>query len=269
VAGFFIGRSAANEQIVNQLQIIVGPELGGFLEELARAMGTRASTGTLTILSIIGLLFGATGIFNQVRNSVNILWGLVARPPRGVRDFLHLLRSRTIPFLMIFLLGLLLSAAVLVDTVLGIVQNRLAGFFPELSQALPSLGAVVVPALTLVTFTICYKLLPDARLRWRDVWPGALLATLLFLLGRYFLMVFLERSGTGSVYGAAGSLVVLLVWVFFSANLLLLGAEFIKLYTARYGQPIRPGPSARFEGDPVFEKPTPSLDDLPPDKRVY
>ena len=268
VAGFFIGRSAASDQIAIQLQLIVGAELGDFLAELLGALNDQSSAGTVTLISLIGLLFGATGIFNQIKNSVNILWGLVPRRPRGARDYLHMARSRAIPFLMVFLFGFMLSATVLVDTVLGVVQTRLAVFFPELAEALPSLSRIVVPLLTFVTFAFVYKLLPDARTRWRDVWPGALLAALLFLVGRFLLTFYLERSNTGSAFGAAGSLVVLLVWVYFSANVLLLGAEFIKLYATRFGRPIRPGPTARFEGDPVVEEGAPGPSGLSLDERV-
>ena len=179
-----------------------------------------------------------------------------------------MVRSRAIPFLMVFLFGFMLSAAVLVDTVLALAQSRLAVFFPKLAEALPSLSRIIVPVLTFVTFALSYKLLPDARVRWRDVWPGALLATLLFQFGRYLLTLFLDFSSTGSAYGAAGSLVVLLVWVFFSANLLLLGAEFIKLYATRFGQPIRPGHTARFEGDPIVEEGAPGPSGLSLDERV-
>ena len=268
VAGFFIGRSAASDQIAVQLQLIVGAELSGFLAELLGALNDQSSAGTITLVSLVGLLFGATGIFNQIKNSVNILWGLVPRRPKGARDYLHMARSRAIPFLMVFLFGFMLSATVLVDTVLGVAQTRIAIFFPELAEALPSLSRIVVPLLTLVTFALTYKLLPDARTRWRDVWPGALLAALLFLVGRYLLTLYLARSSTGSAFGAAGSLVVLLVWVYFSANMLLLGAEFIKLYATRFGQPIRPGPTARFEGDPIVEEGGPGPSGLSLDERV-
>jgi membrane protein len=268
VAGLFIGRSAASEQIIFQLQLIVGAELGGFLEGLLGAINDRSSAGTITAISLVGLLFGATGIFNQIKNSVNILWGLVPRRPRGTRGYLQMARSRAVPFLMVFLFGLLLSAVVLIDTVLGLVQSRLSVFFPELGAALPSLSRIIVPALTLVTFALIYKLLPDAHVRWRDIWPGAVLAALLFLVGRFLLVFFLDYSNTGSAFGAAGSLVVLLVWVFFSANILLLGAEFIKLYATRFGHPIRPGPTARFEGDPIVEEGAPGPSGLSLDERV-
>ena len=267
VAGFFIGRSAASDQIVQQLQMIMGAELGGFLEELVAAVADQTGTGTITALSVAGLLFGAAGIFNQIRNSVDILWGLVVRPPRSGRDWLLTVRSRAIPFVMVFFFGLVLSAVVMLDTVLVLVENRLAAFFPELSAALPSLGGVFVPLLAFATFALIYKLLPDARARWRDILPGAALATILFLIGRYLLAVYLDKSQTGSAFGAAGSLVVLLLWVYVSANILLLGAEFIKLYALRHGRPIRPSAVARFEGDPVEELP-PGPTGLPLDERV-
>jgi len=156
---------------------------------------------------------------------------------------------------------------VLLDTLLSLVQHRLAAFFPAWSEALPSVSRVFVPLLAFVTFAFMYKLLPDARARWRDILPGAALAAVLFLVGRVLLTFFLDRSQTGSAFGAAGSLVVLLVWVYFSANILLLGAEFIKLYALRHGRPIRPSTMARFEGDPIIEEPS-GPTELPLDERV-
>ena len=161
-----------------------------------------------------------------------------------------------------------MRSARLVAAVGGRVERLGAVCVPEVGAALPSLGRVVVPALTFVTFALVYKLLPDARVRWRDIWPGALLAALLFLVGRILLAFFLDYSDTGSAFGAAGSLVVLLVWVFFSANILLLGAEFIKLYATRFGRAIHPGPMARFEGDPIVEEGAPGPSGLSLDERV-
>jgi membrane protein len=153
-----------------------------------------------------------------------------------------------VPFLMVFVFGLLFSVSVMLETILSVVESRLRPFFPELATLLPLAERVVVPALALVTFTLIYRILPDARARWRDVLAAAALVTVLFLGGRFVLAFFLARSNTGSVFGAAGSLVVLLVWVYFSANLLLLGAEFIKLFSLRFGRPIRPIRLARFAG---------------------
>lgn len=267
VAGAFIGRTAAGEQIVNQLQFIVGADIGGFVEELIVTLNEQEGAGTITLLSLIGLLFGASGIFNQLKNSLNIIWGIIVERPSGTREWLLMARSRAIPFLMVFLFGLLLSISVLFDTILSMAETRLGAFFPEAAGLLPVVSQFVVPALTFVTFALIYKWLPDARTRWIDVALGALVVTVLFLIGRLVLAYFLILTNTGSVYGTAGSLVVLLVWVFFSANLLLLGAEFIWLYGLRHGRPIRPNDLARFEGEPLVDE-QPSAPGLRPDERV-
>lgn len=268
IAGYFIGRSSASEQIALQLGFIFGPQLGAFVDELVVAVNAQVNTGTLTLLSIGGLILGASGIFNQLRNSLNIIWGIVVDRPTDLRGYLALARSRAIPFLMVFVMGLLFSLSVMLDTVLGVVESRLAPFFPQLAALLPLAGRVFIPALTLTTFTLIYRILPDARARWREALLGAALATALFLIGRFFLAFFLGRSNTGSVFGTAGSLIVLLVWIYFSANLLLLGAEFIKLYSARYGRPIRPSRLGRFEGDPVVQELPVNSRGLGPDERV-
>lgn len=268
IAGFFIGRSNASDQIAVQLGFIFGPQLGAFMDELVIAVNAQVNTGTLTLLSVGGLILAASGIFNQLRNSLNIIWGIVVDQPRDLRGYLALARSRAIPFVMVFLFGLLFSLSVMLDTILNVVESRLGPFFPNLVSLLPLAGRVVIPALTLITFTLVYRILPDARARWRDVLFAAAIVTVLFLGGRFFLAFFLARSNTGSVFGTAGSLIVLLVWIYFSANLLLLGAEFVKLFSARFGQPIRPIRLARFEGDPiVMERPI-DIAGLGPDERV-
>jgi len=267
VSGFFIGRSAASDQIIRHLEYLVGAQLTGFLEGVVRAINNQAAGGALTVISVVVLLLGASGIFNQLRTALNILWGIVADRPENAREVLLLARSRTIPFLMIFVLGLMLSMVVLLETLAGIVRARLEVLFPEAAALMPSINWFIIPGLTFLTFTLIYKVLPDARTRWRDVALGALLAMLLFLLGRYVLFQFLTPGSNSAVYGAASSLIGLLVWVYYSAIILLFGAEFIKVYAARYGQPIRPSETARFRGDPVISD-WASTKTLQPDDRL-
>ncbi len=267
VSGFFIGRSAASDQIILQLQYLVGAQLSGFLEGIVGAINDQTAGGALTAISVVGLLLGASGIFNQLKTALNILWGIMADRPENAREVLLLARSRAIPFLMIFVLGLMLSVVVLLEAIAGIVQARLEVLFPEAAALVPSINWVIIPGLTFLTFALIYKVLPDARTRWRDIALGALLATLLFLLGRYVLFQFLTPGGNSAVYGAASSLIGLLVWVYYSAIILLLGAEFIKVYAARYGQPIRPSETARFRGDPVISD-WASTKTLQPDDRL-
>jgi membrane protein len=239
VAGLFIGRSAAGGLFLAQLQFIVGPEVSDFIGQVVESQANRTLNTTTTFISIIALLIGATGIFNQLKIALNTLWAVSFDQPSNLREWLLLGKRRIMPLLMVFLLGLLLAISVMLDTILGIIQSRLEIFAPEIAQMMPTINRVLVPFLTYTTFLVIYKVLPDATTRWRDIGLGALVSSLLFLAGRYLLSLYLRLSGTGSIYGAAGSIIILLIWIYFSAAILLLGAEFIKIYADRYGKPIR------------------------------
>jgi membrane protein len=247
VAGLFIGRSAAGELIIIQFQAIFGPELSSYVMEVVESLADRTLNTTATLFTIAALLVGASGVFNQLKMALNTLWGVSFIQPDNVREWFLLGKRRIMPTLLVFVFGLLLAVSVILDAILGMLQSRLEIFIPAIAQLLPTLNRVLVPSLTFITFFLIYKVLPDATTRWRDIAAGALVATLLFLLGRYLMYVFLTFSDTASLYGAAGSLIVLLIWIYFSAAILLLGAEFTKLYAARFGEPIRPRRMAKIE----------------------
>ena len=246
IAGLFAGRTAAGELISLQLQSIVGPELARFLEQVVRSFADQATSRTATVVSLVVLLFSAGGIFNQLKTAINYLWGLTSVRPGTAAEWVLAARRRAIPFLMVFGFGVLFGMALLIETVLLAVSTRLEVFLPSVSALLPQLTVLLIPTLSFITFLIIFKLLPDAESRWRDMAIGALVATLLFSVGRRLLVVVLTYSNTGSIFGAAGSIVVLLIWVYFSAQILLFGAEFAWLYAERFGRPIRPNPTADF-----------------------
>ncbi len=141
---------------------------------------------------------------------------------------------------MVFLLGLLLSLTVIVETLLSAVPTRFEVLFPEAIALIPQINLLFIPLLTFITFLLVFKLLPDARTRWRDMAVGALVTTILFLIGRALLTIFISYSNTSSLYGAAGSIVILLFWIYYSAQIILYGAEFTWVYANRHGQSIRP-----------------------------
>lgn len=240
IAGVFISRSDAGTLIIEQFELIIGTDLTGYLVELVRARADRSLNTTATLVSLGFLFIAATGIFNQLKIALNLIWGVTTSQPKTTTEWLALIRRQVIPFLMVFLFGLMLSMTVVLETILGVLRSQVEVLAPTLAQWLPSFNRGLVPILTYTTFFIIYKFLPDATTRWRDIGLGALVATLLFLLGRFLLGFYLGVSNTASVYGAAGSIIVLLIWIYFSAAILLLGAEFIKLYADRFGQPIRP-----------------------------
>jgi membrane protein len=246
IAGLFIGRSVAGDLISLQLQAVVGSDLAQFLLEIVQTFADQTISRTATVISLIVLFFSAGGIFNQLKTALNYLWGITNVRPKNTAEWVLVARHRAIPFLMVFGFGVLFGIALLIETVLLAVSTRLETFLPNLAAILPRFSALLIPALSLVTFLLIYKLLPDAESRWRDMAVGALVATLLFSVGRRLLAVFFTYSNTGSVFGAAGSIVALLIWVYFSAQILLYGAEFAWLYAERFGRPIRPNPTADY-----------------------
>jgi membrane protein len=263
VAGRFIGEVAAGEQVTLQLQYLFGPELAGFLENVVDSLTDRTANATAAIISIGVLLFTAGGIFNQLKTALNLLWGLTDVRPRNAREWRVLVRYRAIPFLMVFVLGLFLSLSVILETLILAVSARFEVLYPEIADLLPSFGRVIIPILVFVTVLLIFKFLPNAYSRVRDIAVGAALTTVLFVIGRLLLLFFLSISDTGSLYGAAGSIVILLVWIYVSAQILLFGAEFTWVYARRYGKPIRPNRLARFLIAPDPAAPAPP----PPDSR--
>lgn len=248
ISGFFIGRSSAIAQIVDQVQYLVGPQLAGLLSELANTVSQRTFTAGGTVLSLAGLLISAVAIFTQLDEALNDIWGIKTTPPQNMGDRLILFRHKTAPVLIIFFLGLLLSSSVLIDTLLVTITDNLARLLPQFAALYPHANRLLIPLLSFAIFAVIFKWLPDARSRWRDIAVGALVTTVLFVLGRLILIFYLESSDTVSLYGTAGSIVVLLVWVYYSAQITFFGAEFTKLYADRFGQPIVPRKMAVFEG---------------------
>ncbi len=249
MAGIFIGRSAAAEQITLQLQYMIGGDLAEFVETAVNSLMDRSLNTTATVISAVVLLVTSGGIFRQLKVALNQVWGVVEVPPQNNRERLLLARNRIIPFLMVFLFGMLLSLSVILEALLGTMRARFAVLFPETAAILPHFSRLLIPALTFVTFTLIFKLLPDTSTRWRDTGVGGLVTTILFIIGRFVLSLFLSFSNTGSIYGAAGSIVILLFWIYYSAQILLFGAEFTWLYALRHGQPIRPKRLSRLLGE--------------------
>lgn len=247
LSGVFIGRSNAAIQIAAQVQYLVGPQLAELLAELAKTVNQRTFSAGGTIFSTIGLLFSAAGIFTQLDTALNDIWGITTVRPQNISDLMILLRHKTAPFIVVFFLGFLLSCSVIVDTMLGAVSSRLAHVLPQIADLHPHINRLIIPALAFACFSVIYKWLPDARSRWRDVAVGALVTTVLFLIGRLALLFYLDGNDTISLFGTVGSIVVLLMWVYYSAQIVLFGAEFTKLYADRFGQPIEPRKMAIFE----------------------
>jgi len=240
VAGMVFGEEAARGQISQQIGGIVGPQAGQAIQGLVANASTPSSGIVSSIVSIGVVLFGASGVFGELQASLNRIWEVKPRPGRGIKG---LIRDRFFSFAMVMGVAFLLLVSLLVSAALagisGYFKNVIS--FPLLWEAF---NLAVGIGVTSVLFALIFKLVPDIKIAWRDVWVGGLVTAILFAIGRTALGWYVGRSATVSPFGAAGSLVALIVWVYYSAQILFLGAEFAQVYASRYGARIVPSPNA-------------------------
>lgn len=243
VAGFFFGREAAQNQVVETLQGLVGQESAQAIQAIVEKAGERPNAGAFsTGFGIVMLLFGAGGVVGQLQLSLNKIWGVTPKPGSTIGAFL---RQRFMSFAMVLGIGFLLLVSLLVSALLSALTAFLHGGLEDLAIV----GQIIDLALSLVfvtlLFAMIYKYLPDARIEWKDVWVGAALTSFLFVLGKWLIGLYLGSSGVTSVYGAAGSLITVLLWVYYSALIFFFGAEFTQVYAREYGSGVVPAENAQ------------------------
>ena len=230
VAGLALGRAAAQGEIVRQVGGLMGPEGAKLIQDMVVRASRPASGIVATVVSLVVMLFGASGVFGQLQASLNQIFRAPPRTGGGIRG---MVRQRLSAFAMILGIGSLLWLSLILSAVLAAVHEVLVQHVPDLARVLGpanfGLSLLVVTAL----FAMIFKVLPDLDLGWRDVWLGAIVTALLFTLGKGLIGLYLGRAGTASVYGAAGSVVLVLLWVYYSAQMLFLGAEFTAVYARR------------------------------------
>ncbi len=237
IAGFVFGRDAAEGQIIRQIQDIIGPVAAKSIQSLIEG-ASRPSTGIrATVLGIIILLFGATGVFGQLQDGLNTIWEVAPRPGRGI---MGIVKTRFLSFIMVFGIGLLLLSSLTVSAGMVAIGAYLGDRVPGFGMLTQVLNFVISFAVITLLFAMIFKFLPDVKIAWSDVWIGAAATALLFTLGSLLIGIYLGYSKVASVYGAAGSLVILLLWVYYSAQILFLGAEFTQVYANRYGTRFEP-----------------------------
>ncbi len=242
VAGIVLGRSTAQAEILLRVRQEVGPNVAGAIEGMILQLASPKSGALATVTSLVTMVFGASGAFGQLQGALNTIWDAPAGPTRGWRK---LLRRRLSAFGMILVIGLLLVASMLLTAWLTAAHHLISARLPIFSATLPFVEFSLSLALVTVLFAAIFKFLPDVEIEWRDVWLGAAVTALLFSAGKSLIGLYLGRAGVGSIYGAAGSLVVLLLWVYYSAQIFLLGAEFTEVHTRRRGSRADSRPPAR------------------------
>jgi membrane protein len=240
VAGLALGEEAARGQVSEELGKLVGPQAGAAIEAMV-ANAKQPGQGVLgSIVGLAVLLFGASGVFGELQASLNQIWEVKPKPNRGVRGFV---KDRFFSFTMVMGVAFLLLVSLVVSAVLATVTEHFHDLVP-----FPALWWVLNIALgigiTTLLFALIYKVIPDAQIQWHDVWVGAFTTAVLFSVGRVGLSWYVGRSATTSAFGAAGSLVALIVWVYYSAQILFFGAEFTQVFATRYGSRILPSANA-------------------------
>jgi membrane protein len=232
VAGMVFGEEAARGQIQTQLQDLVGTNGAEIIGEMMISARKPSSGILATVLGVIALIFGATGVFVQLQEALNHIWHVQPKPRSGVLNFL---RNRFLSFAMVLVIGFLLLVSLVVSAALAGISAYFDHLIPGWTLLWQGLNLLISFAVITVLFAMMYKILPDTQVAWRDVWLGAAVTSLLFSLGKFGIGLYLGRSTVSSSYGAAGSLAVVLIWVYYSAQILFLGAEFTRVYARSHG----------------------------------
>jgi membrane protein len=244
VASFFYKKEEITGSVNNQISGFVGPEGAQQLQEILNNAAI-SNDGTLaTIIGIIMLIIAATGVFVEIQDSINTIWCLKAKPKRG---FLKLLVNRLLSFSMVISLGFIMLVSLVINALMEALSNRLEAMFPNLTvYVIYGINLLITLAITTLLFAIIFKVLPDAKIRWKTVVIGAVTTAILFMLGKFGITFYIGSSDLGSTYGAAGSIVIILVWVYYSAMILYFGAVFTKVYAQYTGHDIHPSQYAVF-----------------------
>jgi len=232
VAGYVFGAEAAQGEIVAQVQGLVGPNGAQAIQALLAAARDPASGLVATLVASILLLLGATTVFAELKGSLDELWGIEKSCKSA---FSELLRTRLLSFGMVLVLAFLLLVSLVVSAALAMLERYMHGFLGSSAVVLAMTSSFISFGVIACMFAVIYKTLPDAPLSWRDVWIGAAFTAGLFSLGKYAIGLYLGNSGVASSFGAAGSLIALLLWVYYSAQIFFLGAEFTRQYALWFG----------------------------------
>jgi membrane protein len=237
IAGTVYGDAAATGQLAERLRGFVGPQNAEFIQGLlANARQPSSGISTTTVLSGIFALFLATAVFAELQSALNKIWDVEPAPGEGLPV---MIKGRLVSFVMVLGAGLLLLMLLVVTAGLSTAQRYMGAFAPAgiwwLADYVVSIGIVTL------MLAMIFRALPDVEISWGDVWMGAFSTSLLFALGRWMISLYLGHSGIRTTFGAAGSLAVFLTWVYYTSQILFLGAEFTQVYAARYGSRIRPG----------------------------
>jgi len=253
IAGAIFGQEAARGELVNQIALYIGYDTAVLIQTILRNTTTAPPNVVATIGGLLFLLYGATGVFSELKNSLNLIWDAV--PAEG-GTWRTILMNRLFALLMVLGCGFLLLLSLVITTLLTATGNWINYWWPGMGVVTQLATFFISFLLTILVFGLIYHFLPDVTVAWRDVWSGAVATALLFSVGRYLISLYLSYSNIDTTYGAAGSLAVLLLWIYYSAQVFFLGAEFTQVYARTKG--------TRWREHDLLEEEPPAVDDISP-----
>lgn len=238
LAGIFMGQEAIEGQIYGQIKGLIGNDAAKQMQDLIKNTQQSGQSGWAAAVGSITLLIGATGTFAEMQDAINLIWGL---KPKARNSIINYLITRLLSFSLVVSLGFLLMVSLGVNALLNAFSERLELLFSEATfYVFWGLNVAVAWGVITLLFAVIFKVLPDGKIGWKETLIGAGFTSLLFMMGKYAIGLYLGQSNVGSAYGAAGSVVLILLWVYYSALILYFGAEFTKAYTEHTGKSIQP-----------------------------
>lgn len=238
VAGLIFGEDNVSGQLYDEINQAIGPESAETIQKIVQNSSTDDSSWISTIISIATLAFSATTVFVTLQTSLNKVWGMKPKPKTGI---FKLVMDRILSFAMVSGMGFLLAVSLLLDTLIFLFSEWINQSFERISVLLVYLIEKSLSfAILILVFALLYKTLPDAKIRWKDTWFGAFITTILFIIGKFLIGIYIGNSEMGTTYGAAGSFVIILIWVYYSSIIVLFGAEVTQTFTRLFGDRIRP-----------------------------
>lgn len=241
VVGLVFGEDAARGRVAGELASVVGPQAGEGIQTVIQHANSPSGGTVGSIVSILVLFFGASGVFGELQSSLNALWEVAPKPGRGI---LGVIRQRFFSFTMVLGVAFLLLVSLLLSAALSAAGKFFEGSLPGGEALWHIVNFLISFGLITGLFALLFKIVPDVKVRWRDVWMGAVFTALLFTIGKFGLGLYLGRASVASPYGAAGSVIVLVIWVYYAAEILFMGAEFTQVYARRHGAKIEPSDQA-------------------------
>ena len=252
LVGIFYGKDAVEGRIFVELNGLIGPTAALQIQEMIKSIQLSDQSTVAFTVGVITLLIGATSIFVEIQDSINMIWRVKAKPKKG---WLKIIIDRLLSSSMIISLGFLLVVSLLVNGALLALMDRLSHVLPKFTVLVANgLNTVISFIVITVLFGTIFKVLPDAKIKWKDVRMGAFFTACLFLLGRFVIGLYISRTGAGSTFGVAGSLIVVLVWIYYTAAILYMGAEFTKVFAEYRGRHIQPAEFAVYVEQKEIEK---------------